>query len=148
VLRHLNVCGRALGSLLVGYGVAIAGAFVTITALSWGDVGHARDLVNGQRVLESLIHFSAQPLLTSGAAAIAGIVMIVSLRDLYVVGPLMVLVLLPNITLIGTGLALRDGALALAALRRLGLDVLLVVVLGGAVFYWKQRGFHRRRPLS
>jgi hypothetical protein len=148
VLRQLNVCGRALSSLAVGYGVAIAAAFLTITALSWGDVGHTRNGLLERPVLDALIHVSAPPLLMSGAAAIAGVVMIVSLRDLYVVGPLMVLVLLPNITLVGAGLALRDGALALAALRRLGLDVLLVVVLGGAVFYWKQRAFHRRRPLS
>jgi hypothetical protein len=148
VLRQLKVCGRALASIAVGYGVAGAAAFLTFTGLSWGDVSHTRDVLHGQPVLEALTHFRAPPLLMSGAAAIAGVVMIVSLRDLYVVGPLMVLVLLPNITLVGGGLAFRDGALAVGALGRLGLDVLLVVVLGGAVFYWKQRGFHRRRPLS
>jgi hypothetical protein len=148
VLGQLKVCGRALSSLVVGYGVAGVAAFATIAALSWGDVGHTRDVLREQPVLSALIHFDAPPLLMSGAAAIAGVVMIVSLRDLYVVGPLMVLVLLPNITLVGAGLALRDGALALAALGRLGLDVLLVIVLGGAVFYWKQRAFHRRRPLT
>jgi hypothetical protein len=148
VLRQFKVCARALSSIAVGYGVAIAAAFVTMTALSWGDGGHARDVVHGQPVLESLIHFRPPPLLMSGAAAIAGIVMIVSLRDLYVVGPLMVLVFLPNIALVGASLAFRDGALAVGALGRLGLDVLMVIVLGGAVFYWKQRAFHRRRPLS
>jgi hypothetical protein len=148
VLRQLSVCGRALASMAVGYTVACAAAFVTVLALSWGDAGRLHEVVRGQPVLQGLIHFRAPPLLMSAAAAAAGVVMIVSLRDLYVVGPLMVLVLLPNITLVGAGLALHDGMLALAALRRLGADLLLIVVLGGGVFYWKQRGFHRRRPLT
>jgi hypothetical protein len=147
-LRQLKVCRRAVASIAVGYAVACAAAFVTAVALSWGDGGRLQEVLRGQPVLPDLIRFHAPPLLMSAAAAIAGIVMIVSLRDLYVVGPLMVLVLLPNVTLIGAGLALRDGGLALDALRRLGVDLLMIVVLGGAVFSWKQRGFHRRRPLT
>lgn len=148
VLRQLKVCGRALASIAVGYTVACTAAFVTVVVLSWGDGGRFREVMRGQAVVPGLIHFQAAPLMMSAAAAIAGVVMIVSLRDLYVVGPLMVLVLLPNIALVGGGLALHDGALALAALRRLGADLSIIVVLGGAVFYWKQRAFHRRRPLT
>jgi hypothetical protein len=148
VLRQAKVCARAVASIAVGYAVAAAAAFLTMLVLSWGNVEGMHDVVRGQPVLPALIHFKPSPLLTSAAAAIAGVVMIVSLRDLYVVGPLMVLVLLPNITLVGGGLALRDGGLAVDALRRLGGDLLMIVVLGGAVFYWKQRGFHRRRPLT
>jgi hypothetical protein len=148
VLRQLKVCGRAVASIAVGYAVACAAAFVTVVLLSRGDGGRFHEVMRGQPVLQDLIHFRAPPLVMSAAAAVAGVVMIVSLRDLYVVGPLMVLVLLPNITLVGAGLALRDGGLALDALRRLGADLLMIVVLGAAVFYWKQRAFHRRRPLT
>src|SRR5436190_6535710 len=133
VLRQLRVSGRALLSIAVGYAVVCAAAFLTMTALSWGHGGHAHATLRAQPVLQPLTHFGAAPLLMSGAAAIAGVVMVVSLRDLYVVGPLMVLVLLPNLTLIGGGLALRDLDLALAALRRLALDLALIVALGGGV---------------
>jgi hypothetical protein len=39
--------------------------------------------------------------------------------------------------------------MALQALRRVGLDMLMVIVLGGAVVVLKQRIIHRnRRPLT
>ena len=85
--------------------------------------------------------------MTSGCAAVAGILMVVSLRDLYVVGPLMVLVMISGVALVGAALARGEASLALAALERVGVDVALIVGLGAAVFAWKQRRFHRRRPL-
>jgi hypothetical protein len=69
------------------------------------------------------------------------------LRDLYVVGPLMVLVMISGVALVGAALARGEGMLALAALERVGVDVALIVGLGAGVFAWKQRRFHRRRPL-
>lgn len=147
VLRQAKVCGRALLSLAVGYAVLGVTAFLTMALLSWLD-GHAHAKLLAQPVLKPLTEFQTPPLLMSGAAAIAGIMMIVSLRDLYVVGPLMVLVLITDLTLTGAALALNETGIALDALRRVGADVLLIIVLGGAVFYWKQRRFHRRRPLT
>jgi hypothetical protein len=78
----------------------------------------------------------------------AGVIMVVSLRDFYVVGPLMLLVLISGVALAGAALALGEGGIALGALGRTGCDLGLLVVLGGAVFHWKQRHFHRRRPLA
>jgi hypothetical protein len=147
VLRQMKVCGRALVSMAVGYAVLCATAFVTMTVLSRLD-DHAHATLLAQPALKPLTEFLAPPLLMSGAAAVAGIVMIVSLRDLYVVGPLMVLVLISNLSLAGAALALGEGGIALGALGRLAGDLVLIVVLGGGVFYWKQRAFHRRRPLT
>jgi Domain of unknown function (DUF389) len=147
VLRQWTICGRALISIATGYAVLCAAAFVTTTLLSWLD-GRAHAKLLAQPVLEPLTTLQPGPLLMSAAAAVAGIVMVVSLRDLYVVGPLMVLVLISNLSLVGAGLALRDLPVALGSLGRLGCDIALIVVLGGGVFAWKQRAFHRRRPLS
>jgi hypothetical protein len=147
VLRQKNVCGRALASIAIGYAVLCATAFLTMTVLSRADE-HAHATLLSQHVLTPLTTLQLPPLIMSSAAAIAGIVMIVSLRDLYVVGPLMVLILISNTALTGAGLALGEFGLTLRALCRVGIDVLLIIVLGGGVFYWKQRGFHRRRPLT
>jgi hypothetical protein len=148
VLRQTNVCGRALLSVGVGYGVLFAAAFLTVLALSLANPGHPHAALLAQPVLEPLTHLDAAPLVTSACAAVAGIVMVVSLRDLYVVGPLMVLVLISGAALAGAALAVGEWGIALGALRRVGSDLALIVVLGAAVFYWKQRRFHRRRPLT
>lgn len=147
VLRNFAVCGRALVAIAVGYGVLFLGALAVFFALSHGDSAHHRELLRAQEVVPALM-LRPIPLVTSAGAAIAGILMVVSLRDLYVVGPLMVLVTIPGLALAAASLAVADGSMAMGALRRVGADLGLVVVLGGGVFLWKQRTVHRRRPLS
>jgi hypothetical protein len=46
---------------------------------------------------------------------------------------------------VGVGLAAGEIIMALQALRRVGLDALLVVALGGAVILLKQRLIHHNR---
>jgi hypothetical protein len=147
VLRNFAVCGRALLAIAVGYAVLFLGALGVFFALSRADVDHYRALLHAQEVVPELM-LRLGPLVTSAGAAIAGIIMVVSLRDLYVVGPLMVLVIIPGLALAAASLAVADVSTALGALRRVGADLGLVVVLGGGVFLWKQRSVHRRRPLS
>jgi hypothetical protein len=55
--------------------------------------------------------------------------------------------LIPRVALTAAGLAVGDTGLPLGALRRVGVDLALIVILGGAVFTWKQRRVRRRRPL-
>jgi len=148
VLGAGEVCWRALLSIAVGYAVLFAAAFLLIGGMSLLHPGHPHELVMAQTVLKPFAHFETAPLLTSAAAAIAGVMMVVSLRDLYVVGPLMVLVAVSGVALAGAALAIGEPGLAGRALARVGVDLLMIVVLGGGVFYWKQRSFHRRRPLK
>jgi hypothetical protein len=132
---------------LVGYATLIAAAALTILIL--GRVGQAApERLHMQPLLEALTTFGAAPLVTSACAAIAGVMMVVSLRDIYVVGPLIALVLIPGAALVGAALAIGDGALALRALGRVGADAALVVVLGVGIFIWKQRHIHHRAPLE
>ena len=148
VVGARRLCGHALLSIAVGYAVLFTAALLTMTILGLIHPGHPHKLVMRQPILTVFAGFAVAPLATTAAAAIAGVMMVVSLRDLYVVGPLMVLVAVPGVALAGTAVAIGEPALALRVLSRVGLDLLLIVVLGGGVFYWKQRRFHRRRPLG
>jgi hypothetical protein len=147
VLHQAKICVRALFSLLVGYAVLFGAAFLASAGLSLVDPGSVHGALAAQPAVKALTHLEAAPLLISACASIAGIVMVVSLRDFYVVGPLMILVLISGVALTGAALALGEGPIALGALRRVAADLILLIVLGAAVFYWKQKSFHRRRPL-
>jgi len=148
VLAEAKICARAVLSLLVGYAVLLAAAFLVTAALGLFDGGHTRATLRAEPVVAALTGLEPAPLMASACAAAAGILMIVSLRDLYVVGPLMVLVLIAGVALVGAALATGQGTLALGALRRLGADLALVLLAGIVIFFWKQRRFHRRRPLA
>lgn len=85
----------------------------------------------------------------SAGGAIAGLVIVTAFRHAVLAGALIALALVPAAALVGAGLAAGEVVMALAALRRVGLDVLLVIVLGGAVVLLKQRLIHHnRRPLT
>jgi hypothetical protein len=146
VLRSFHICAGALLSMVVGYAVLFGAALLTTLWLARDGSGHVHDLLVAQAVVKPLTDFLGTPLI-SAAAAIAGVVMIVSLRDFYVVGPLIVLVIISSVALAAAAVGLGEPRLALGALRRVSGDLALIVVLGGAVFYWKQRRFHHRRPL-
>jgi len=87
-------------------------------------------------------------LVISAAAAVSGVLMIVSLRDIYVVGPLMALVLIPSASFLGCAVVSGEWEIAGRALRRFGIDVGMVVAAAAFVFWLKQRTIHKRRPLD
>jgi hypothetical protein len=130
----------------VGYAVLGAAAAGLTAVASLLHAGAPRTQVTAEEFgwLERL---EVIPITASACAAVAGVIMVVSLRDLYVVGPLMVLVMIPGVALMGAALAVAEWRVALDALIRVGVDMALIVGLGAAVFAWKQRTFHRRRPL-
>jgi uncharacterized membrane protein len=117
VLGRWQLVTRGLGALLVGYGALVAAAALAFRLLVAAEVTDHAEL---------------------------GVLMIASLRDTYVVGPLMVLVLIPGSALFGAAFATGDLGLAGHALARVALDMLFVFVLGCAVFFWKQKSKHQR----
>src|SRR5256885_1119319 len=72
VLRKMAVCGQALISLAVGYGVLLAAAF--LVAESFAVLGHAdvHAVVLKQPVVAQLTRLHAAPLVVSASAAVAG----------------------------------------------------------------------------
>jgi hypothetical protein len=146
VLRRWRVALHALRAVAGGYGVAAGAAAVTFLVLRAFHVERAARVIN-EGVTE-IIDPATAPLVISAAAACAGALMIVSLRDIYVVGPLIALVLVPAAAVFGCAVAASDWTVALAALERVGIDALCVILLAAAVFWIKQRTVHRRKPLA
>lgn len=145
VLGRPRVCGRALTSLVIGYAVLGAAAAALTALASLLNLG-ARAHVTAE-AMGWLERVEVIPVAASACAAVAGIIMVVSLRDLYVVGPLMVLMMISGVALAGAALAVGEWRVAAHALTRVGVDLALVVGLGAGVFAWKQHAFHHRRPL-
>jgi len=143
VLRRASMARHGATATLAGYAVLIlaaAAAFGLLVLL--GEAKHAQ--LVAEPITTSLTSWNARSLLPSLVAAAAGGLMVASLRDAYVVGPLMVLALIPAGGLVGASLACGDLRLAGMALARTGVDMLFVVALVAAVFAWKQRSKHRR----
>ncbi len=98
--------------------------------------------------VKTVVDPTAADWLISAGGAAAGLVIFTAFRHAVIAGALIALALVPAAALVGVGLAAGEGIMALEALRRVGLDVLLVVVFGGAVVLLKQRLVHdNRRPL-
>ena len=95
-----------------------------------------------------ITHPTAADWLISACGAVAGLVIVSAFRHAVIAGALIALALVPAAALVGAGLAAGQVTMALEALQRVGLDSLLVIVLGGAVVLLKQRFVHRnRQPL-
>lgn len=145
-LRRWKVAARGLLSVTVGYAVVIAVAALTARVLLAAGVTDAGTLAQKPE-LRFLSDFGIASVLTSCAAAIAGMLMVLSLRDAFVVGPLIALTIIPAMTYGGMLLGAGRFGESLPVLGRLGLDVVVVVTLGIGAFLWKQARAHRRSPI-
>lgn len=146
VLRQWRLAGRGAWSAALGYLVlVIAAALVTLVLAAFGEASGA--LLRTTETPHVVVAIDARSVVTSACACVAGLIMIVSLRDFYVVGALLLLVLIPGAALMGAAAALGEWRLAGHAGLRVGIDVLLVLAAAVAVYLWKQWRFHRRRPV-
>ena len=123
--------------------VAAALAFLLLRATGAASV---EDFVTNPEV-KHLAHPTAKEFLVSACGAVAGAVMIAAYRRSVIAGPLIALVVVPAAAKVGIALALGRLDLVREGLERLGLDALLIIVLGALVFAAKQALVHRRRPL-
>lgn len=147
VLRRGQMISRGLLSMVVGYltiAVVAAVVFAVLAALD----PSARVRLAAQPALDGLSGLGLKPFLTTAAAALAGALIVASLRDLYVTGPLLALALIQNAALVSCALVSGASSLAARAGLRLGVDMAMVIAAGVLVFAWKQRRFHRRRSVS
>jgi hypothetical protein len=144
VLRRLEMIRHGAWACLVGYAALIGAAFATFALLI--ALGEAQPL-REQEVVSALTSHRAHALLPSVIASLAGGLMIASLRDTYVVGPLMVLALIPASGLLAAACATGDLALAWAAGSRVLLDMACVTALVALILYGKQLTKHRRALL-
>jgi hypothetical protein len=140
VLRRWRVVRRAALSTLVGYVALFAAAALTYFLM--------RAPAPGNDGVVQLLSLEGETLVIAGSSAVAGAIMIVSLRDIYVVGALIGLVLVPTAALAGCAAATGAWDMVWKALRLVLLDGALVVVASALVFWLKQRTVHRRLPLD
>jgi hypothetical protein len=147
VLKQWRLAGRGLWSGTLGYLVlVVAAALVTLVLSAVGEA--SGELLRTTETPHLVVAVDARSVVISACACVAGVIMIVSLRDFYVVGALLLLVLIPGAALIGAAAALGEWGLAGEAGLRVGIDMLLVLAAAVAVYLWKQWRFHRRRPVG
>lgn len=90
---------------------------------------------------------TTKDLVVSGAAALAGAVMVAAFRRSVIAGPLIAMVIIHAAAAVGVSSVMGRFDLAGDALRRLGLDIALIPPLCAVVFALKQTFVHRRRSL-
>ncbi|MDQ3764110.1 MAG: DUF389 domain-containing protein [Actinomycetota bacterium] len=139
------VVRRALIAVGGGYvSLAVVGA---LAYLSLQGLGMASpEALTASEGVKTVTHPTAADWLISACGATAGVVIVSAFRHAVLAGALIALALVPAAALVGAGLVAGEMVMALEALRRVGLDMLLVVMLGGAVVLLKQRLIHHNRP--
>lgn len=145
-LRRGHVVKRAAVSALAGYGVLLLAAALTFALLRLlGDT--TPDALVANPEVHRITHPSGKDVITSICAAAAGMVMVTAYRRSVLAGPLIALLLIPAAATIGAAAVSGRWATAAGATGRLGLDVVLVVVVGALVVAAKKATVHRRDPL-
>jgi hypothetical protein len=145
VMKRRAVIYRSAVATCAGYAIATAAAALTFLLLrAVGAPGAER--IGPEAV--QLIGVDAATVVISVAAAIAGGLMIVSLRDIYVIGSLIGLALVPAAAGVGCALVTREWGVLARALTLVGVDGVFVMVGCAAVFWLEQATVHRRPPLA
>jgi hypothetical protein len=135
---------RALIALSGGYFAMVIAGAVGYMLLSGLGVASPEALAASEGV-DTVTHPTNADWVVSACGAVAGLVIVTAYRRAVIPGALIALALVPAAALVGMELAAGQLVTALEALRRVGLDMLLVVVLGGGVLFIKQRVIHHNR---
>jgi hypothetical protein len=146
VLRRRVMVLHGAWACLIGYASLIVAAAATY-ALLLGLGESSAEQLRSLDVVSALTSRSAHSLLPSVLASLAGGLMVASLRDTYVVGPLMILALIPAAGLVGAAGAAGELALAWRAGSRVLIDMACVTTLVALVMLVKQLTKHKRAIL-
>jgi uncharacterized membrane protein len=143
VLRRWPILRNSLLSVAVGYGVLIAVSALTLLGLqAFGGI-NLGELASTPEVRHTTMP-TLNLLILSACAATAGAVMVSSFRETVLAGPLIGLALIPVASMLGGAIAAWNPTVMWGAVKRLFLDISLVIVFGYVVFWLKQRFVHRR----
>lgn len=139
---------RSLVSVVVGYALLAAGgglSFLVLRALGLAKPG----VLASSEGVHMVVDPTAADWLVGAGGALAGLIIITSFREAVLAGALIALALVPAGAMIGIGVVSGDWTVALEGLQRTVADMGLVIVLGGAVVFLKDRFVHHgRRPLA
>jgi hypothetical protein len=137
VLRRWQSAWQGLLAVLAGYL-----ALVVVSAATWGLL---RLLTPGSHPLpldhevSDLLARGPQSWIISLAAATAGAIIVTSLRETVIIGPVIALVVVPATALVGVAVAAGQYAVAAAAALRAAIDVVAIIGCCAAIFWLKRR---------
>lgn len=146
VLGRWKVVWSGFSSSVVGYAVLILAAALVMFILLATHSVEVSELVGNPEV-KNLAHPTLKEMTVSGAAALAGMVMIAAYRRSVIAGPLVALVIIHAAASVGAGFAARQKNLIFEGAERLCLDVVLIIIAGALVFFVKRMTVHRRQPI-
>ncbi|RJP74385.1 MAG: DUF389 domain-containing protein [Candidatus Zixiibacteriota bacterium] len=141
-----GLVSRGLLATLAGYGLLGLAAALTAWLLVWLDPAATTNLETRPWV-RYWSSISASGLLLSALAAMAGGLVVTTLRRDLEAGVMIALALVPSMGIAGMALALGDLSLAGSAFLRWVVDVAEVLIFSGIVLLVKQLLFHRRKTL-
>ena len=145
VLKRRRVLFRAALATCAGYAITTAAAALTFLLL------HVLGCPGTERIAPDIVQLlgvDSATIVISVASAVAGAFMIVSLRDIYVIGSLIGLALVPAAAAAGCAVVTREWSVLGKALALVGFDAAFVLIGCAAVFWLEQRTVHRRRPIA
>jgi hypothetical protein len=145
-LRRWDVARRGLTSAAAGYLALVLSAALAFLVLLWTGMATVEEFVGNSQV-EELANPTLREVLVSTCGALAGMVMMLSYRLNLIPGALIALMIIEAAAMVGMALAAGELELMYEGLKRLSLDVLLIVVGGMIVVLLKQIIFHRRAPM-
>jgi hypothetical protein len=145
-LRRWAVVGRGLQSAVGGYLALILSAALAFLALRATGVVMVEEFTINTEV-RNLAEPGLREIIVSGCGALAGMVMLLSRRHYLIPGALVALLVIEAAALIGVALAAGEPGLMFEGAKRLGLDILLIVVGGIPIVVLKQALVHRRAPM-
>ncbi len=145
-LRRWSVVGKGLKSVGGGYLALILSAALTFLVLRVTGVATVEEFVGNSEV-RNLADPGLREILLSACGAVAGMVMVLSLRRYLIPGALIALLVIEASAMVGVALAAGEPGLMLEGVERFGLDVLLIIVGGVLVVLLKQALVHRRVPM-
>jgi len=146
VLRKKDVLWTGLKASLVGYLMIALFAALTFWFLQTFSHIHPEQFLENEAT-KGLMKIPLKDFLLSSVAAAASIIMYLSYRTNVIAGPLIALILIPATAAIGMCLSLGEWTHALAILKRLGVDIGLIVGTGVVLIYIKQKLVHKRNPM-
>lgn len=138
---------QGLGDTFKAYGALMAGAAATTWLLQLPrslTISQSTHYLEPGILITYWTTFSASSVLVTGAAAIAGTLIVVMKRSILTAGVMIALALIPTASLVGMALVVGNFDVVQQAAMRWCLDAGAVLIAGLGIFTWKRLRVQRR----
>ncbi|GAB3273784.1 hypothetical protein GCM10027347_46380 [Larkinella harenae] len=146
VLKNFRAAMFGLRSSLIGYGLVGLGAALTFLVLQWLKVTHAEEFIRNPEV-DAIAHPSGKNIAVSLYGTLAGCIIVAAYRRSVIAGALIAMVVITAMAMVGVSIACGRLDLAWLGVKRVVIDIGLIILMGVLVFGLKQWIMRRRKPL-